>query len=98
MQSYEGIIRLFPNWNRNEDASFFGLRAYGAFIVDADLKSGIVNAVIYSEKGGALTIEKPSDGDYAVIKEGLTIPFEGREITLDTHMDERIIIKCIGKK
>ena len=33
MQSFEGVIRLFPCWNKKSDASFTNLRADGAFLV-----------------------------------------------------------------
>ena len=33
MQSYDGTIRLFPNWPKNKDAAFYDLRAVGAFLV-----------------------------------------------------------------
>lgn len=32
LQSYEGIIRLFPNWDKTHFASFHNWRAYGAFL------------------------------------------------------------------
>jgi len=31
LQSYEGIIRVFPNWNYKKEPHFENLRAYGAF-------------------------------------------------------------------
>lgn len=53
MQSYNGIIRLFPNWPMDKDAEFHHLRAVGAFLVSASLKSGKVNEIeIVSEVGG----------------------------------------------
>ncbi len=38
MQSYNGTIRLFPNWPMDKDAEFQDLRAAGAFLVSASLK------------------------------------------------------------
>ena len=43
MQSYTGTINLFPNWPMDKDAEFRNLRAAGAFLVSASLKSGKVN-------------------------------------------------------
>ena len=40
MQSHEGIIRIFPCWNKQSDASFENLRADGAFLVSAELNKG----------------------------------------------------------
>ncbi len=62
MQSYEHIIRLFPCWDRTQDASFHGLRAYGAFIVNASVKNGEISAEIVSEKGQPLRLERPAEG------------------------------------
>ena len=53
MQSYDGQIRLFPNWDKASDASFRTLRARGAFLVSASLRDGEVQPVeVYSERGG----------------------------------------------
>ena len=38
MQSYDGTIRLFPNWPPEKDAEFHNLRAAGAFLVSATLE------------------------------------------------------------
>jgi alpha-L-fucosidase 2 len=60
MQSYEGVIRIFPNWNKSKDASFDQLRAYGAFLVSSSVKKSRVEFVkIFSEKGRDCIIENP---------------------------------------
>lgn len=66
MQSYEGILRIFPNWNHAKDASFEKLRAYGAFVVSSSLKNGVVEYVkIISEKGRPCIFENPWPGKKA---------------------------------
>jgi len=63
MQSYEGIIRVFPNWNCQKDASFNKLRAYGAFLVSSSLRKGETqNIMLFSEKGRRCTIQNPWPG------------------------------------
>ena len=58
MQSHQGIIRLFPCWNKTEDASFENLRADGAFLVSAELKNEKVSSLeIKSLKGRKCTVE-----------------------------------------
>ncbi|HBE41886.1 MAG TPA: hypothetical protein DDW27_11905, partial [Bacteroidales bacterium] len=53
MQSYNGTIRLFPNWPKDKDAEFHNLRSAGAFLVSASLREGRVDKVkIVSETGG----------------------------------------------
>lgn len=64
LQSHTGVIRIFPalpeSW---EQASFHGLRARGAFIIDADYDGGRVQkVVIRSEKGGTLKVLNPFTG------------------------------------
>lgn len=60
LQSYEGIIRVFPNWNKKHDASFKDLRAYGAFLVSASLNNEKIESVIIkSEQGRLLTMMNP---------------------------------------
>lgn len=62
MQSFEGIIRLFPDWDKSIDCRFKNLRADGAFLVSAEYKSGeIGNIEIKSEVGRPLTIQNPYD-------------------------------------
>jgi hypothetical protein len=63
LQSYEGIVRIFPNWNHSKDASFYDLRAYGAFVISSSLKNGNIEYVkILSEKGRPCVLENPWPG------------------------------------
>ena len=63
LQSYEGIIRIFPVWNHKKDAGFNKLRAYGAFVVSSSVKNGQIGPVILlSEKGRPCTMENPWPG------------------------------------
>lgn len=65
LQSHDGVIRIFPNWDRTIDAEFNRLRTVGAFLVRAkyDASEKLVNSVqIYSEKGNACTIQSPFKG------------------------------------
>jgi hypothetical protein len=60
MQSYNGTIRLFPNWPLEKNAEFHNLRAVGAFLVSATLKNGEVKDIkVTSEVGGVLKIILP---------------------------------------
>jgi hypothetical protein len=60
MQSYDGTIRLFPNWPMDKDAEFQNLRAVGAFLVSASLKNGkIIEIKVISEVGGKLKMILP---------------------------------------
>ena len=58
MQSFEGVIRLFPCWNKKSNASFTNLRADGAFLVSAKLKDEKISAIrIKSLKGRPCNVE-----------------------------------------
>ncbi len=64
IQSHTGVVRVFPaipkSWT---DAAFDNLRTYGAFLVSAEIKSGVVVAVhIKSKKGGSLKLANPFEG------------------------------------
>jgi hypothetical protein len=96
LQSYEGILRLFPCWDRSEDASFRGLRAYGAFLVDAEIKDGSIRALIRSEKGRLLRIEKPGEG-YCLLKDGKRIPLEGQVTEAETVPGEALTVCRISE-
>src|SRR5258708_2412468 len=63
LQSYTGVIRLFPNTENLGPARFAKLRAAGAFLVSAshDGKS-VVRLNILSEKGKTLRFAAPWDG------------------------------------
>lgn len=86
MQSHEGIIRIFPCWNKNSPASFENLRADGAFLVSSELKNEQISSLkIKSLRGRKCTVECPGiknvirESDNAVIpcvKEGNTVSFE----------------------
>ena len=61
LQSYGGMVRVFPAipdaW---QHASFYQLRAEGAFLVSAKKRSGQIKQVeIFSEKGGELAVVNP---------------------------------------
>lgn len=60
LQGHEGVLRVFPCWPRGRDARFADLRAWGAFLVSAELKNGAVRGVrVVSEKGGPCRVENP---------------------------------------
>lgn len=71
LQSYNGIIRLFPNWPGDTDAQFQDLRAVGAFLVSASHADGKVKFVrIRSEAGGTLRIIIPWETGATLHKNG----------------------------
>ena len=89
MQSYEGVIRLFPCWKKSEDASFRNLRADGAFLVSAALENERVSSLeIKSLKGRKCTVEcegiktvinKADKKEISYEKKGNTVSFETQQ-------------------
>lgn len=60
VKSFDGIIKVFPNWQRDIDCEFSDLRADGAFLVSAKIENGYpVYVRIVSEKGAPLTVANP---------------------------------------
>lgn len=62
LQSYDGIIRIFPNWDKNLSCSYKNLRADGAFLVSAKIEKGNISDIeIFSERGGKTILKNPYD-------------------------------------
>lgn len=60
LSSYDGTIRLFPDWPSAQNASFTNMLANGNFTVSSSLSSGIVqNTTITSNLGGTASIGSP---------------------------------------
>ena len=88
MQSYNGIIRLFPNWPDEKDAIFQTLRAVGAFLVSGEKKSGVITDInIFSETGGTCRLYSPwPSSEVMIVHQEGSIPFNTEKdvITFDT--------------
>lgn len=89
MQSYNGQVRLFPNWPADKAAEFFSLRAVGGFLVSAVFAEGGVRKVeILSEAGSPLRLVSPwNDGATCTSVEG-TRRVCGKLIELTTEPGE----------
>lgn len=93
MQSYDGTIRLFPNWPLEKDAEFHDLRAAGAFLVSAVLKDGKVGEVeILSEKGSPLNIILPWKNGGTVKSNKGKSKISSNILKTDTEKGEKIYI------
>lgn len=99
MQSYEGIIRIFPNWDREIDGSFRDLRAYGAFLVSSSMRNGkIERVIIKSEQGRNCKIENPwPNCPVRVTKNNRQWKtFEGVSFDFKTKKDDVFVFNCIS--
>ncbi|MGN1346999.1 MAG: glycosyl hydrolase family 95 catalytic domain-containing protein, partial [Eubacteriales bacterium] len=76
-QSHEGVLRFFPVWDKNKDASFDKLRGYGAFVVSAELKNGVIGDIeMFSEKGRPCSVLCPWESGMTVLANGTAISCE----------------------
>lgn len=98
LQSYEGVVRVFPNWVMSRDASFNNLRAYGAFLVSGSVSGGKVNKVeLTSEKGRRCVMENPWKGsDVQLWRNGKKAEtLSGDRIEFATSEGENIVVDKI---
>ena len=94
--SVGNIIRLFRVFPKNQNAGFKNIRTWGAFLVSAKLKDGMISDVkIKSEKGKPCTIINPWPGKKVVLirngKKAETI--DGSRLSFKTSISEMITIK-----
>ncbi len=95
LQSHEGVLRLFPVWPKDKAARFGNLRAYGAFLVSAELAGGqVMNLIIESEKGRECTLENPWLGSPVVLhRNGRRAEMlRGARVAFKTTAGERIAV------
>jgi len=63
LQSFQGRIRLFPDWPSDAPAKFGDLRAYGGFLISSSTQNGAVQyARIISENGRDDVVVNPWPG------------------------------------
>ena len=95
LQSHEGVLRLFPCWPKDKDARFGSLRAYGAFLVSAEVKGGQVQPVrITSEKGRDCSVLNPWPGrSIRLSRDGKAAEtLRGDRVTFNTRAGETVTL------
>ena len=99
LQSYEGVIRLFPCWPLKHDARFASLRTWGAFLVSAELRNAVVlNVKILSEKGINCIIMNPwPDSTVKLVRNGMEAEsLAGERLEFATAPMEEILIRRLN--
>jgi hypothetical protein len=96
---HRGVLRLFPVWPPEMDARFAQIRAVGAFLVSAEMKSGVIAPVkIFSEQGRNCTMVNPWPGKPVVLtrdaRQAETV--EGDRFTFKTARGETIELRPGG--
>ena len=93
MQSWDGTIRLFPNWPKDKDVRFQDLRAVGAFLVSADQAGGRVGEIrIVSEAGGKLNLLLPWGSGATVQTSGKTLRWDKDLVSMETTEGQILLI------
>jgi hypothetical protein len=84
---HQDVVRLFPVWPRNRDASFHQIRVEGAFLVSAKMENGEIGDVrVFSEQGRVLNLLNPWKGcRIRVEAQGTEQICEGERIRIDTE-------------
>lgn len=90
LQSHEGIIRLFPCWNKKSSAAFENLRADGAFLVSAELKNGQTASLKIKSLMGRNCVVEGSDIKEIKKSDGTAINFSrnGNTVCFETEANE----------
>ena len=99
LQSFQGTLRIFPDWPMGSDAKFANLRAYGAFIVSSAIRSNVVQYVrVASESGGSFTLSNPwPSQSMEVYRNGVDAgAFSGTSETIQTCANDSILIAPKG--
>jgi hypothetical protein len=95
LQSHLGLIRVFPVFPDDQQASFYRLRTFGAFLVSSAIENGRIQYVsIESEKGRDCRILNPWAGkEIQVYRNGEKFQtLGGEELLFKTQKGERFIL------
>ncbi|NLX14941.1 MAG: hypothetical protein GXY44_15005 [Phycisphaerales bacterium] len=94
MQSYNGQLRLFPNWPMDKAATFHQLRAVGAFLVSARCVQGMVEWVrVQAEVGGTLRLINPWTTSVEITHNGEVSTMKGELLELQTKPGDIVLFR-----
>lgn len=101
LQSHNGLIRVFPVFPVRQQASFYRLRTFGAFLVSSAISNGQVQpVVIESEQGRDCRIRNPWPGKVVTVHHAKRAAetMTGEEIVFKTERGERLVLAPEGVK
>ncbi|HPN36520.1 MAG TPA: hypothetical protein PK843_18600 [bacterium] len=94
LQSYNGVIRLFPNWPKDQTAAFHQLRCVGAVLISAEFKDGEVSWVAAtSERGGPMTLLSPWPLHSRISVDGKATRVSQSEYTFSMKPGQTLVLK-----
>ena len=99
LQSHNGVIRIFPVFPRDEKASFYRLRTFGAFLISSEIDDGEIKYIIVeSEKGKKCNILNPwPEKDIILYRDGQETGIPSTEILrFDTDTGDMLILAPVG--
>ena len=99
MQSFQGVVLLFPDWPSGGDGRFGDLLANGDFLVSSAIKNGAVRYVrAISQAGGAFTFRNPWPGrTLALYRNGKPDgTLSGTDITVPTAEKDVLLVAVYG--
>jgi hypothetical protein len=95
MQSYNGIIRMYPNWPEHKDAAFQTLRAAGGKLVSSSIQDGVIQEIsILCENDNELQVYNPwgPDTPMKVAVDGTERIVEGPVLRMNVEKGQHIIL------
>jgi hypothetical protein len=98
LQSFQGDIKVFPNWPGGTNAKYGDLLAYGGFAVSSSRAGGAVQYVrLVSQKGGTATVTNPWSGAVQVYRNGADAgTVSGTRLSLSTAVGETVVLAPAG--
>jgi hypothetical protein len=99
VQSFQGAIRVFPDWPSGTDAKFANLAAYGGFLVASEMSQNAIPYVaITSQNGGTLTVANPwPQGQLVDNRNGSSAPaLSGSMLTMQTSPCDVVVLAPAG--
>ena len=99
LQSFQGKIRIFPDWPSDATAKFGDLRAYGGFVISSSMENGAVQYVrLISDVGGNAVVVNPwTDQAAALFRNGVSSgTLAGPLLTIPTSAHETLLLAPSG--
>ena len=94
-----GLLRVFPVWPHEEDASFYQLRAQGAFLVSSEIKNGNISEIeIVSEQGKNCKLLNPWPGKKVDVRSNYREKriLSGEVLKIETQQKEELVLTQVN--
>ncbi len=93
LQSYQANLHVFPNWPKDQDATFGGLPACGGFLISGQQKQGRITYVqVTSQVGETCHLVNPWPNAQVKISSSTTTTASGSVLTLATKPGDTLVL------